>query len=68
MLNSLSVRHSSGCKTSGSDGKVNRNIYPDAVTRGRMRCLLEESQGEKELFLSTQDWVLSLDVDRFQNT
>ena len=25
-------------------------------------CLLEESQLEDELFLSTQDWVLSLDL------
>ena len=45
-------------KTSGSDLKVNRNIYPDAVTCDRMRliapksgqlgpinhCLFEESQ------------------------
>ena len=69
-------------KTSHSDLKVIRNIFADAVTCDRMRligpksgqlgpiyhCLLEESQSENELFLSTQDWVLSLDVNRFQNT
>ena len=66
-------------KTSGSDLKVNRNIYLDAATCDRMRligpkcdqlgpinhCLLEESQWENKLFLSTQDWDLSLDVNRF---
>ena len=59
---------------SGSDRKVNRNIYPDAVTRVRMRLidpksgqlepihhrLVEELYGKYKLFLSTQDWVLSL--------
>ena len=54
-----------------------RNIYPDAATRERIHlidpmtgqlepiqhCLFEESQGENKLFLSTQDWVLSLDVN-----
>ena len=69
-------------KTSDSDLKVNQNTYPDAVTCDRMRligpkcgqlgpinhCLLEESQRENNLFLSTQDWVLSLNVNRFQNT
>ena len=63
-------------KTSDNDLKVNRNIPPDAVTCDRLRligpksghlgpidhCLLEESQWENELFLSTQHWVLSLDV------
>ena len=57
-------------KTSYSDLKVNQNIDPDAVTCDRMRligpksdqlgpidhCLLEESQKENELFLSTQGW------------
>ena len=33
------VRHSSEYKTSDSDRKVNRNIYPDAVTRDRMRLI-----------------------------
>ena len=65
-----------------SDLNVNRNIHPDAVTCDRMRligpkcdplgpinhCLLEVSQWENKLVLSTQDWVLSLDVNRFQNT
>ena len=69
-------------KTSDSDLKVNQNIYPDAATCDRMRlsgpkcdqlgpnnyCLLEKSQWESKLFLSTQDWVLSLDVNRFKNT
>jgi len=61
-------------KTPCSDLKVNRNIYPDAVIWYRMllidpksgqlgpisHCLVEESQWQNELFLSTQDWVLSL--------
>ena len=55
---------------------------PDSVIRDRMRlinpksgqlgplhlCLLEESEGKHELFLSARDWVLSLDVNRLQNT
>ena len=32
-------RHSSEYKTSDSDRKVDRNIYPDAVTRDRMRLI-----------------------------
>ena len=32
----------------------------------RTYCLLEESQWEIKLFLSAHDWVLSLDVHRFQ--
>ena len=68
-------------KTSDSDLKVNRNIYPDAVTCDRMRligpksgqlgptnhCLLKRVPMRKQTLLSTQDWVLSLDVNRFQN-
>ena len=68
-------------KTLDSDLKVNRNIYPDAVTCDRM-CLIGpkydqlgpihivylKSPNEKTNFLSTQDWILSLDVNRFQNT
>ena len=67
-------------KTSDSDLKVDGNIYLDAVTCDRIRligpkcdqlgpinhCLLEESQWENEVFLSIHDWVLSLDVNRFQ--
>ena len=34
ILKAFFVRHSSEYKTSDSDRKVNRNIYPDAVTRG----------------------------------
>ena len=64
---------------SDSDRTFTRNIYPDAVTRYMMRLIdptsdqlgpshrcyfLEESQGENAL---TQDWVLSLFVNRFQN-
>ena len=57
ILKAFLFRHSSEYKTSDSDRKVNRNIFPDAVTRDRMRlidpksdqlgpihhCLLEES-------------------------
>ena len=32
ILKAFFVRHSSEYKTSDSDRKVNRNIYPDAVT------------------------------------
>ena len=66
-------------KTSDSDLKVNQNLYPDAVTCDRMHligpkcdqlgpinhCVLEEPQGENKLFLSTQDWVFSLDVKQW---
>ena len=69
-------------KTSDSDLRVNRNIYLDAVACDTIRligpksgqlgpinhCLLEESQLENEFFLSTQDWILSLDAIRFRNT
>ena len=55
-------------KTSGSDLKVNLNMYLDAVTCDRMRligpkcdqlgpihhCLLEESKWEDELFVYTR--------------
>ena len=33
------VRHSSDYKMSDSDRKGNRSIYPDAVTRDRMRLM-----------------------------
>ena len=39
ILKAFFVRHSSEYKTSDSDRKVNRNIYPDAVTRDRMHLL-----------------------------
>ena len=39
ILKAFFVRHSSEYKTSDSDRKVNRNIYPDAVTRDRMRLI-----------------------------
>ena len=39
ILKAFFVRHSSEYKTSDSDQKVNRNIYPDAVTRDRMRVI-----------------------------
>ena len=38
------VRHASEYKTLVSDRKVNRNIYPDAVTRDRMR-LIDPQEG-----------------------
>ena len=57
ILKAFFVRHSSDYETSDSDGKVNRNIYPDGVTCDKVRligpksgqlgpmshCLLEES-------------------------
>ena len=57
ILKAFFVRHSSEYKTSDSDRKVNRYIYPDVVTCNRMHlidpksgqlgpihhCLLEES-------------------------
>ena len=39
ILKALFVRHSSEYKTSDSNRKVNRNIYPDAVTLDRMRLI-----------------------------
>ena len=36
ILKSFFIRHSSEYKTSDSDQKVNRNIFPDADTRDRM--------------------------------
>ena len=41
------VRHSSEYKTSDSDRKVYRNIYPDAVARDRMR-LIDPKSGQLE--------------------
>ena len=39
ILKAFFVRHSSEFKTSDSDRKVNRNIYPDAVTCDRRRLI-----------------------------
>ena len=47
MLKAFFFRHSSEYKTSDSDRKVNRNIYPDAVTRDRMR-LIDPKSGQLE--------------------
>ena len=47
ILKAFFVRHSSEYKTSDSDRKVNRNIYPDAVTRDRMR-LIDRKSGQLE--------------------
>ena len=47
ILKAFFVRHSSEYKTSDSDQKVNRSIYPDAVTRDRMR-LLDYKSGQLE--------------------
>ena len=47
ILKAFFVRHSSEYKTSDSDRKVNRNIYPDAVTRDRMR-LIDPKSGQLE--------------------
>ena len=45
ILKAFFVRHSSEHKTSDIDRKVNRNIYPDAVTRGGMR-LIDPKSGQ----------------------
>ena len=45
ILEAFFVRHSSEYKTSDIDRKVNRNIYPDAVTRDRMR-LIDPKSGQ----------------------
>ena len=37
------LQHSSEYKTSDSDRKVNQNIYPDAVTLGRMHLINPKS-------------------------
>ena len=47
ILKAFFVRHSSEYKTLDSDRKVNRNIYPDAVTRDRMR-LIDPKSGQLE--------------------
>ena len=47
ILKAFFVRHSSEYKTSDSDRKVNRNIYPDAVTGDRMR-LIDPKSGQLE--------------------
>ena len=45
ILEAFFIRHSSEYKTSDSDRKVNRNIYPDAGTRDRMH-LIEPKSGQ----------------------
>ena len=47
ILKAFFSRHSSEYKMSDSDRKVNRNIYPDAVTRDRMR-LIDPKSGQLE--------------------
>ena len=47
ILKAFFVRYSSENKASDSDRKVNRNIYPDAVTRDRMR-LIDPKSGQLE--------------------
>ena len=47
ILKAFLARHSSEYKTLDSDRKVNRNIYPDAVTRDRMR-LIDSMSGQLE--------------------
>ena len=39
ILKAFFIRHSSEYKTSDSERKVNRKIYPNAVTRDRMRLI-----------------------------
>ena len=45
ILKAFFVRHSSEYKTSDSDRKVNRNIYPDAVARDGIR-LIDPKSGQ----------------------
>ena len=45
ILKAFFVRHSPEYKTSDSDRKVNRDIYPDAVTLDRMR-LVDPKSGQ----------------------
>ena len=45
ILKAFFARHSSEYKTSDSDRKVNRNIYPDAVTRDRT-SLIDTKSGQ----------------------
>ena len=47
ILKAFFLRHSSEYKTSDSDRKVNRNIYPDAVICDRMR-LIDPKSGQLE--------------------
>ena len=47
ILKAFFVRHSSEYKTSVSDRKVNRNIYPDAVTCDRI-LLIDPKSGQLE--------------------
>ena len=47
ILKAFFVRLSSEYKTLDSDRKVNRNMYPDAVTRDRMR-LIDPKSGQLE--------------------
>ena len=69
ILKAFFVRPSSEYKTSDSGRKVNRNIYPDAVTCDRMRlidpksgllepihhcCLVEEFEENTNLFVYTR--------------
>ena len=69
-------------KTSDSDLKVNRNIYPDAVTCDRMRLIgpkcdqlgpinivyLKSPNEKTNSFCPHKTGFWSLDVNRFQNT
>ena len=74
ILKAFFIRQSSEYKISDSDRKVNRNIYPDAVTHDRMHlidpksgqlepihhcCLVEELKRKCKLFLSTCCFILS---------
>ena len=47
ILKAFFVRHSSEYKTSDSDRKVDRSIYPDAATRDRM-SLIDPKSGQLE--------------------
>ena len=41
---------------------------PKSGQLAQLPLLLEDSKRKDEIFLFTQDWVLSLDINRFQNT
>ena len=47
ILKAFFVQHSSEYKSLDSDQKVNRNIYPDAITRDRMH-LFDPKSGQLE--------------------
>ena len=43
-------------------------MAPKSGRLAQLPLLLEDSKRKDEIFLFTQDWVLSLDINRFQDT